>query len=167
MNAKGVHIFKNANGNNKGYAIVSFQSRRDLLEARKYNLKYYDTNLIWESEKNENQDRKYYNKSQVSDDSVKIYKSNLREDRVRANYEAFCDTNISEENSYQSAYTKKKRSEIREGKKKEISSKSPSSSRLTYDQELNSRVSMDHMLQLIKGLEEKICNMEWDAPYRS
>ncbi len=107
-NAKGVHIFKNANSNNKGYTIVSFQSRRDLLEARKYNLKYYYTNLIWESEKNENQDRKHYNKSQVSDDSVKIYKSNLRENHVKSNYEAFCDTNIREENSYQSAFTKKK-----------------------------------------------------------
>ena len=67
-NAKGVNIFRNANSNNKGYAIVSFQSRRDLLEARKYSLKYYDTNLIQESEKNENQDKKHYNKSQVSDE---------------------------------------------------------------------------------------------------
>ena len=48
--AKTVHIFKNSNGNNKGFAVVTFRSKRDLEQARRYSMKYYDTRLFWEEE---------------------------------------------------------------------------------------------------------------------
>ena len=45
VNAKAVHIFKNANKNNKEFAIVSFKNKKDLEQARKYSISYYNTKL--------------------------------------------------------------------------------------------------------------------------
>src|SRR5205807_10255207 len=46
--AKAVHIFKNSNGNNKGYALVSFRNQREMAQAQKFTIKYYDTKLFRE-----------------------------------------------------------------------------------------------------------------------
>src|SRR5436853_7895302 len=44
--ARAVHIFKNSNKNNKGYALVSFRNHREIAQAQKYAIKYYDTKLF-------------------------------------------------------------------------------------------------------------------------
>ena len=44
-NAKGVHIFQNTNGNNKSYAIVTFKNKKEMIEAKKYSITYYNTKL--------------------------------------------------------------------------------------------------------------------------
>ena len=46
IKAKTVYIFKNANRNNKGFVIVIFQNRRDLEQAKRYSMKYYDIRLF-------------------------------------------------------------------------------------------------------------------------
>ena len=57
--AKTVHIFKNSNGNNKSFAVVTFRSKRDLEQARRYSMKYYDTRLFWEEEEKNTNERRY------------------------------------------------------------------------------------------------------------
>ena len=82
--------------------------------------------------------------------------------------EKSCTTNPSRnEDIYESAYPTNKRKEIREGKRREPSICSSSNSSSTYSYESRSESSMDYMLQLIRGLEDKIYSMEWEAPYRS
>ena len=66
-----------------------------------------------------------------------------------------------------SAYSEKKRKEIREEKKREIRICSTDSSSKAQNQDLHLQDSMDHMLQLIRGLEDKIHSMEWEASNRS
>ena len=44
-NAKGVHVFRNTNGNNKSYAIVTFKNKEDMIEAKKHSITYYNTKL--------------------------------------------------------------------------------------------------------------------------
>ena len=66
-----------------------------------------------------------------------------------------------------SAYSEKKRKEIREGKKKEVYYEA-SSSLLSYQKQNSSpEITIDYMLQLIRSLKEKIQHMEWEAPNRS
>ena len=63
-----------------------------------------------------------------------------------------------------STYFEKKRKEIREGKKKEVHCEA-SSSLLSYQKQNSSpEITIDHMLHLIRSLEEKIQHMEWEAP---
>ena len=44
--ARAVYIFKNSNRNNKGYALVSFRNQREMAQAQKFTIKYYDTKLF-------------------------------------------------------------------------------------------------------------------------
>ena len=62
-NAKGVHVFRNTNGNNKSYAIVTFKNKKDMIEAKKYNITYYNTKLNWESKRFEEAGSTYRNRS--------------------------------------------------------------------------------------------------------
>ena len=104
-NAKSIHVFRNANGNNKGYAIVSFKNKKDLFEARRYSIKYYDTRLTWEGDNPNRQDNMYRT---VPSEDYKNYEDDTSNER-----------SFTKENNYRNVYSKNKRREIREGKKRE------------------------------------------------
>src|SRR5439155_16019034 len=72
--ARAVHVFKNSNGNNKGYTLVSFKNQREIAQAQKYNIKYYNTRLIWESLEIATKEV-YYSEEE---DREKFYKYNQR-----------------------------------------------------------------------------------------
>ena len=59
-----------------------------------------------------------------------------------------------------STYSKEKRKKIREGKKREVRICSTDSSSKAQNQDLHLQDSIDHMLQLIRGLEDKIYSIE-------
>ena len=65
-----------------------------------------------------------------------------------------------QENTYKSAYNSKKRKEIREGKKKEGLESYHMKMNEIHKQEEYLENSTDYLLQLIRGLEDKIYNME-------
>jgi len=145
-NAKSVHIFRNANGNNKGYAIVSFKNEKDLFEARRYSIKYYDTKLTWEGDNPNRQDN--------------MYRTVPREDYKNCKDDTFSKRSFMKENNYRSVYSKNKRREIKEGKKREIPMKLSNSTSTISAQKEKPEGSREYMLQLIKSLEDKIYDME-------
>jgi len=118
-NAKSVHVFRNTNGNNKGYAIVSFKNEKDLFEAKRFSIKYYDTRITWEGDNSSEQGKVYHNRDLTSKHTDNTYRTVLREDFKNYEEDTSSERSFTKENNYRSAYTKNKRREIIEGKKRE------------------------------------------------
>jgi hypothetical protein len=67
--AKAVHVFKNTNGNNKGYAVVSFSNKYELERAGKCYVTYYNYKLQWEEQRENTRNPVRYNESIVKIES--------------------------------------------------------------------------------------------------
>jgi hypothetical protein len=166
-NAKAVHIFKNTNGNNKGFAIVSFKNKKDLEQAKKFSIAYYNNKLSWEKERNDEFNSITQMNSFIQRPVVRTWKTDTEEESDTNENESFITRDSEQEVQEISAYTKKKRMEIQEGKRKESSKSQLNRVYKIQEQETKSRNSRESMLQFLKDIEEKIYNMEWEAPYRS
>ena len=95
-----------------------------------------------------------------------IWKTDLPETESSED-EVSDNENVIKENQQKSAYSKKKSKEIREGKRKEAFNEASSSTSTSRKLSVSYENSINYMLQLIRGLEEKIQHMEWEAPNRS
>ena len=112
--AKTVHIFKNSNGNNKGFVVVMFRSKRDLEQAKRYSTKYYDTRLFWEEEE------KSVNKWRFN--RVEQKQLNLEQDQRNKRYE-YIDMSENEVvfNSFEEKQNYKRNKRVQKGKREESS----------------------------------------------
>jgi hypothetical protein len=179
--AKALHIFKNSNNNNMRSATVYFEKQEDMLNSSKFLMSYYDNKLIWAN--NERQEAEPRSRKLLVQLEPEIYQKRSsksvetrrrteldREDTLKTitNEEDLSDSEEQRKKTQlKSAYPEKKRKEIREGKKKEDNFEVPSSSSVYRKQKQDPANTFDYMFQLIRGLEEKIQHMEWEAPNRS
>jgi hypothetical protein len=179
--AKALHIFKNSNNNNMRSATVYFEKEEDMLICSKFSLSYYDNKLRWANSTRYEANIKS-EEDKNSEEPEAVRRSNTRSSKTRRyigqDQEVFRGLIPSEEEitssiertgktTQTSAYSEKKRREIREGKKKEANYEASSSIMATQKQISGSEKTYDYMLQLIRSLEEKIQHMEWEAPNRS
>ena len=167
MNTKVVYVFKNANRNNKEFAIVSFKNKKDLEQARKYSISYYNTKLAQEKAYTENNNKIALRRNYLRKDSKNTWRTSYYNKIESSEDEYTSDKKTKQEPQRKSVYSKEKRKEIREGKKREVRICSTDSLSKAQNQDPHLQDSMDHMLQLIRGLEDKIHSMEWEASNRS
>jgi hypothetical protein len=133
--AKAVHIFKNSNGNNKGYAIVSFETKKELEHARSYSITYYNTKLYWEANKENYEEMDFEEKEQEEYKTTEFKERKIigKESRVRR------------EEKYNKE--KEKNNYTKEERKEDYEQNKP-------------KESLAYIVQFIQGLERKISNIE-------
>jgi hypothetical protein len=164
--ARAVHVFRNANGNNKQFAVVSFKNKRDLVQARRYSITYYNTKLVWETEGFGNENNQMHKRKSAEE----FTKNTWRKSPVERNESSEDETSEDEgwkSSQSTSVYPKRKRKEIKEGKKKDLANKIWESLSEKGEQKTSTNSDLDYIFQLMKGMNEKINNIERGVPQRS
>ena len=173
--AKALHIFKNSNNNNKRSATVYFENEEDCINSAKFTIHYFNTRLNWANKEYKVSESNTLETERIRIPYSKEYKrksnnSSWRESPLSiesSDDKASVSENSAKEKQQRSAYSKKKSKEIREGKRKEAFNEASSSTSTSRKLSVSYENSINYMLQLIRGLEEKIQHMEWEAPNRS
>ena len=173
--AKALHIFKNSNSNSKRSTTVYFKNEKDCINSTKFAVFYFNSRLSQAKEKDESGENKVIDVRKRKIPNGKEYKEKYNRgtrspspsSTESGEDEAYNTENSDKEYQWKGAYSKKKSKEIKEGKRRASFVEASSSTIISQKPNMSHENSMDYMLQLIRSLEEKIQNMEWDTLNRS